>query len=342
MKKQYTSYELMQILKGIFTDPDNDFSIKEDEKVLDAHTNTYTSNIVPVDSIVDYLNLEFYTFKKDLKDFVSGANDDINVINHWIESLNRSMKASYGLVEVIGNTPMSSQDIDGGTIDGKVSIIIQADKIANLDYYLSTLRTKYIGIFEDLISDGVYYTSHIVIGNLNYDTEPFSSVLGQVVLVSFDISIAYMQKVSTYQDEKIKLSFDDTTYYDLPFTKANESIMFIGNQIIHQNRADTSGNVNNSATNTWVITFWLFDNGFINELQNKLYLYTCDKYITLDNDNNEVENARPVCPVNIPVYIKRTRNDISYIQKMVLTQFQKNYINNDFTIGTITLNRYSR
>lgn len=334
MKKQYTNYELMQIVKGIFNDSNNDFSIK---------LKNDNADIIEVDSIIDYLNVEFYTFKKDLKDFISGANDDINVLNHWISSLNNSMNATFGLVEVTNNAPLTSEDIDGGVVDGRVSIIVQADKISNLDYYITTLRNKYVGVFEDLISDNKEYNAHIVISGLNYDTEPFRSVLGQVLLVSFDISIAYMQKAQTYQNEKCLFSFDDENYYELPFSKANESLMFVGEQIIQQNKPDCSGSMNSSATNTWIITFWLFENNlFIKALQDKLYLYTCDKYITLDNNNEEVENARPICPVNIPIYIKRVRDDVTYIQKMVLSQFQKQYINNDFTIGILTLNRYAK
>lgn len=324
MKTNFTSYELMNILKGLFSS-DNDFALT----ITDSQGEGTQTN-----SILDYLNIDFYTFKKELKDL--DILEDIDNQNKWLVSLNDSMNKAYGLVEVNSNEPISSYGFDGGSVEGRVSFIIQADKVPNLEFYVSYLRNKYIGILEDLIKDNVNYTIHISIGDFNYDTEPFQSVLGQCVIVSFNITIAYMEKCYSYQDEIIEFSFDENgTYYTLPFSKGDENLIYTGRSMVMQNRADKVGNINSSITTNMDFVFWLISsNEFINKLQDLAYQTTAYK---IDNEEQTSVNN-----INTPIYVKRTYNGKTYIHKMVLLLFSKAYVNNDFTIGTIKLALYGR
>lgn len=324
MKTNFTSYELMNILKGIFSS-ENDFALT----ITDSQ-----SEQTQVNSILEYLNIDFYTFKKELKD-----NDilmDLDNQNKWLVSLNDSMNKAYALVDMTSNEPISSYNFDGGSVDGKVSIIIQADKVPNLEFYISYLRNKYIGILEDLNKDGYNYSIHISIGDFNYETEPFQSVLGQCVVVSFGITIAYMEKCYSYQDETISFSFEeDGNYYTLPFSKGDENIIFTGRTIVSQNRPDMVGTINSSITSNMDFVFWLIsNNGFIDKLQDIAYQSTALKV----NDETQSEASN----VNIPIYVKRTYKGKTYIHKMVLLLFSKAYVNNDFTIGTLKLALYGK
>ena len=332
MKKQYTSYELMQIVNGIFSDDNNDFSLT----ITDSD-----STETQVDSIEEYLNIEFYTYKKDLKEIINA--DDLDGLNHWVISLNESMNKSYGLVELTSNNPITALDINGGNVDGRITLLMQVNKVANLEYFLTTIRNKYIGTFENITSDGIDYTSHIVIGNLDYDSEPFECVLGQCVLVSFNISIAYMEQVLTYQDEDIAISFnsefDADTFEKFTFSKATETLLFTGKSMIKQNKPYLSGNINANATYTWSFTFWLNANSAITTtLEDILCKITCDRYYDIEDESYDTFDN---LPINIPVWVRRKKGNIYYYQKAILSQYQKNYVNNDFTIGSIVLNNYA-
>ena len=334
MKANFTSYELMNIVKGIFEDEENDFSIK----ITDSQ-----STETEVDSIKDYLNINFYTFKKELKD--SEILDDIDNQNMWLRSLNATLNTAYGLVDLNGNTPMSSLDFDGGAFNGKVSIIIQSDKVSNLEFYIAYLRNKYIGKLEDLDLNGNMYSVHIEIGDFSYDYEPFTSILGQCVIVSFDINVAYMEQAYSYQDETIEFGFTDDVnglFYKLAFSKANENLVFTGRGIVAQNRPDLAGSINSSVTTNMDFTFWLLkDNEFINQLQEMAYEYTYYKKVSNGTTTNGYTESKS-SEINIPIYVKRTFNGKTYLHKLLLSQFGKTYVNNDFTIGSMKLTLCAR
>ena len=60
------------------------------------------------------------------------------------------MNESYGLVEKIDEEVTASQDIDSSIITGKVTFLIQTDKVKNLDYYVTKIRNKYLGVPQDI------------------------------------------------------------------------------------------------------------------------------------------------------------------------------------------------
>lgn len=330
MKRQYTDYELKELIKSLFTD--NDFSIT---------TTDSQNNITQVDSIVDYLNIEFYTQKKDLRDSNYFNPFDIDSINQYVRSLGQSLKKGFGLVEITNNTPMTALDLDGGNLVGKVSIVIQTDRVANLDFYITYLRNKYVGIFEDIVSQDKTYTSHIVISGLD-KTEVYECALGQCITATFEISIAYLEEAETYQDDDFAISLDNTNFYSVPISRKTKSIIFTGKTQTRQDNPTQSGLVNASASVALDLTYWLIkSNMFFTELDFLMEKVSSEHYtdsmIIGNFKNNEV---------NIPIYAKTTRTypdrTYTFYHKYTITSYTKQYVNNDMTIVNLKLGTYAK
>ena len=330
MKRQYTDYELKELIKSLFTD--NDFSIT---------TTDSQNNITQVNSIVDYLNIEFYTQKKDLRDSNYFNPFDIDSINQYVRSLGQSLKKAFGLVEITNNTPMTALDLDGGNLVGKVSIVIQTDRVANLDFYITYLRNKYVGVFEDIVSQDKTYTSHIVISGLD-KTEVYECALGQCITATFEISIAYLEKAETYQDDTFTISLDNTNFYSIPISRKTKSLIFTGKTQTRQDNPTQSGLVNASASVALDLTYWLIEsNDFFNELDLLMEKASCEHY-TINSGVTPIRNNE----VNIPVYAKTTRvivdTTYTFYHKYTITSYVKQYVNNDMTIVNLKLGTYAK
>ena len=103
--------------------------------------------------LAEYLNVLFYSWKQRIVEKgVEAINEDpqLSIFEDWVQSLNFSMKEAYALVEKIDEEVVSSQDIDSATIIGKITFLIQADKIKNLDYYVTKIRNKFLGVPQDI------------------------------------------------------------------------------------------------------------------------------------------------------------------------------------------------
>ena len=99
--------------------------------------------------LAEYLNLHFYTWRNRVVDSEAGKTEPFDA---WVESLNGSLNDAYALVEITNTTAVASQDIDGAQITGRVTIIIQANKVANLDYYAGKIHNKYLGAPQDIVN----------------------------------------------------------------------------------------------------------------------------------------------------------------------------------------------
>lgn len=334
MKRQYTNYELKELVKSIFEDVNNDFAITAEDE---------NEEITSVNSIVSYLNIEFYAYKKDLRtgDYLDVYDTDS--INNWVKSLNVSMNKGFASVELTNNTPMTAYDLDGGTVNGKVNIIIQTDRVANLDFYITWLRNKYVGTFEDIVSNGTTYTSHIVIGVLEV-SEVYQCALGQCVTATFDISISYLEKAETYQDENIEFSFDNTTYYKMPISRLTKSIVFTGKTETRQLQPTTAGTMNSSVSSVYDITYWLLNsNTFMKTLDFDMEKESTYQYspTVLTPQNPYITTDGGI--VNYVIYIrtkKKNSEDTEYtfIYKTVITAYTKQVVNNDMTVVSLKLN----
>ena len=116
------------------------------EKILLIDENSGSQTDV---DLAEYLNIRFYSWKQRL---VEKGKDELelpplSVFEDWVQSLNFSMNESYALVERIDEEITASQDIDSAIYMGKVTFLVQTDKVKNLDYYITKIRTVFPFLF---------------------------------------------------------------------------------------------------------------------------------------------------------------------------------------------------
>ena len=323
------------------------------EKILliDEDNGTQTEK-----DIAEYLNIKFYNWKERLVSKGDGSIDEepaLSVFDDWVQSLNFSMNEAYALVERIDEEVTASQDIDSATITGKVTFLIQTDKIKNLDYYITKIRNSFLGVPQDIQNSfGEKINAFIMIGALTYDQEPFTMQLGECVIVSLNFRISYLADALTYSDTEISISLNgddlydedgnivdingnptDTKYLTMPITKASFQNIFATNPLPTSGRPDQTGFVA-SALST-VKTFSFFDfNKDLTMRFNDLF-WSCSAY----RKNGKITAVRDV---NIPIYIRVKSNGNSYVYKDVIDNMQKNLTNNDFNISSITVKGWGK
>lgn len=299
--------------------------------------------------LAEYLNIKFYTWKQRLvsKDTEGYEGGDLSVFEDWLASLNFSMNEAYALVEKVDEEVISSQDIDGATITGKATFIVQTDKVANLDYYVAKVRNSYVGNPQDLQNAyGENLKAYINIGALLYEQEPITMQLGECVVVSLNFSISYMADALTYNDCEIQISLDgddeydeygeivgDTKYLTMPITKTTWQNIFTSKPLPTAKRPDLTGFVASSLSVAKTMSFFDFNKTLTNRF-NELF-WTCSCY-----RKDGVVMARR--DVNIPVYVRVITGGHSYVYKDMIDNMQKTLTNNDFNISSITLKGWGK
>lgn len=300
--------------------------------------------------IAEYLNVSFYNWKERLVSKSDESIDDqptLSVFETWVQSLNFSMNEAYALVEKIDEEVTASQDIDSSTITGKITFLIQTDKIKNLDYYVTKIRNNFLGVPQDIQNSfGDKIKAFIMIGALNYDQEPFIMQLGECVVVSLNFRLSYLADALTYSDTEIQISLNGDDYYDengnivgetkyltMPITKATFQNIFGTNPIPTSLRPDLTGFVASSLSTAKTLTFFDFNKELSMQF-NDLFWRT--PAIKVDGKDKAVSN------VNIPVFIRVKSNGHSYVYKDVVENMQKSLTNNDFNISSITLRGWGK
>lgn len=336
-----------KLTKGLF-----DYENPNSETIL--LKNEATGETENVD-LAEYLNVKFYTWKERVVEKSNGGygNSELSVYEDWVQSLNMSMNEAYGLVEKIEEEIVASQDIDSASVTAKVTLLIQADKIKNLDYYLTKLRNIYIGNPQDFLnSHGEIIKTYLIVGALLYDQEPLTTQFGETMVVSFNLQINYLADALSYSDFQIQISLngDDlynsngdivdengdptaTKYLTMPITKTTLQRIFTGTPVPIAERPDMTGVVNTTLTNLGTLTFYDF-NKELTMAFNELFL-RCSAY-RVDGVLAQVQD------VNIPVFIRIIYGGHSYVYKEVLTQMEKVLNNNDFNISSITLKGWGK
>lgn len=356
MRTIFTIEDIKDIVEQIFNGNLKEYKLSKgsipyenpnSEKVLLIDEDDGTSQEV---DIAEYLNVKFYNWKERL---VSKENDGVDsnpslsVFEAWVQSLNFSMNEAYALVEKIDEEVTASQDIDSSTIIGKVTFLIQTDKIKNLDYYVTKIRNNFLGVPQDIQNSyGDKIKSFIMLGALSYDQEPFTSQLGECVVVSLNFRLSYLADALTYSDTEILISLDGDDEYDengnvqgttkyltMPITKASFQNIFGTNAVPTSSRPDLTGFIANSISNAKTLTFFDFNKDLTMKF-NDLF-WRCSA-IRVDGVLKAVED------VNIPVYIKVKSNNHFYIYKDVIENMQKSLTNNDFNISSISLKGWGK
>lgn len=339
MRTSLTVEDIKNVLEQIFNGDEND----QDILLVNEDTGERTQT-----TMVEHLNLKFYTWKERLVEKENqGYGSNLSNFDTWVQSLNMSMNEAYALVEKIDEELVTSQDIDSATITARVTAIIQADKIKNLDYYLTMLRNKYIGNPQDYQNAyGDKVKLFMVLGALLYEQEPTTYQLGECMIVSFNVVLNYLNDALAYSDLQISISLTgddtydesgnivgDTKYLTMPLTKVTWQKLFTGNPVPTITRPDITGMVMNTLSNGVTLTYYDFNKDLtlaLNDLFWRASAYRVDGVLT------------SVTSVNVPVFIKVVTGGHSYVYKEVIENMQKVITNNDFTISSISLKGWGK
>lgn len=296
--------------------------------------------------LAEYLNIKFYSWRERL---VEKSEDyaTSDVFNSWVQSLNGSMNEAYALVDIIDDEVTTSQDIDSATKIAEVTFIIQADKVANLDYYVNKLRNQYIGVPQTIQNSyGEKVKAFYLLGILIYDQEPFASPLGQTVVVKMNMRISYLSDAFTYNDTKVEISLDgddeydengdvvgQTKYSEMPIMKITWQSIVQSTALPTQERPDITGFLGTSISTVKTFSYYDFNKGIALRLND---LFWSLGAIMIDGVSSHKQE------VNIPVFIRITSNGHSYVYKDMIDNIQKVISNNDFNISSITLKGFGK
>ena len=342
MKTTFTSEDLKNLIEQIFngnlrqslaSKGSVSYSNPNSEPIIfiDAETNEQTSK-----DLAEYLDVHFYNWKERLVE-TSDPYYEKKFVNFedWVESLNGSMHESYALVEKLDEEIVASQDIDSASITGKITFLVQADKIKNLEYYVTKIRNLYLGNPEDLQNSyGDIVKAYLLIGTLVYDQEPLMTQLGETVIVSCNFRLSYLNDALTYSDVQVSISLDnEANYYTMPITKATYQDIFAIDAVPRNGRPDLTGVVATTCTMVKALSFYDYNkdlNKLLNEKFWGLSAYKVDDVV------------KSASEVNIPVFIKVVTGGHTYIYKDVIEQMEKVVTDNDFNVCSISLRTWGK
>lgn len=355
MRTNFTIEDIKNIIDTIFNG--NLWQSKVSKGTI-AYKNPNSEKILLIDEedgtrvekdLAEYLNIKFYNWKQRL---IEKGKDDrelppLSVFEDWVQSLNFSMNEAYALVERIDEEITASQDIDSATYMGKVTFLIQTDKIKNLDYYITKIRNAFVGVPQEIQNSyGDIVKAFIMIGSLTYDEEPFTMQLGECIVASLNFRISYLNNAQTYSDTEIEISLNgddtydengnivgNTKYLKMPITKATFQNIFASNPLPTSARPDQTGFVATSLSTAKTFSFFDFNKELtmqFNDLFWSCSAYRINGVVTLPKD------------VNIPVFIRVKSNGKSYVFKDMVDNMQKNLTNNDFNISSITVKGWGK
>lgn len=291
----------------------------EEISLIDPEDNSRQNS-----DLATYLNVHFYNWKERLNEVTKAGG-----LDEWVKSLNYSMNEAYALVEKLDEEVTPSQDIDNATIIGKITFFVQTDKLKNLDYYVSKIRNKYLGVPQDIQNAfGDMIKAYISLGALVYEQEPIMTQLGEMVVVASNFRISYLTDAQTWSDTKIEISLDNgVKYLEMPITKLTRQNIFTSNPLPTQEKPNLTGFVATSMSTAMTLSFYDFNKELTNALNDLFYSMAA---ISIDGE------PTPIYDVNVPVYFRITNNGKTYVFKEMIDNMQKVMTNSDFNISSIT------
>lgn len=351
-----TAEDIKNIWQGIFNGTDIP-ERQADGSIVTRRDNPNSETILLVNEdgerenidLAEYLGIKFYTWKERLvetKDEGGGAAP-YSAFDDWVRSIEFSLSQAYALVELVDEEVTTSQDIDNAVKAGRITFLIQSDKVKNLDYYVTKIRNNYIGNPEQIMNAyGDTVTAYLLLGTLMYDEEPATTQYGECVRVSAGFKISYMSDALNYSDQRIEISLDGDDEYDaegnvvgeskfltVPITKQSWQAIFTSNAIPTSERPDLTGFL--ATTLSVVKTFTFFDfNKTLTQRLNDIF-WRCGAY-RVDGIVSEAQD------VNIPVYVRVTTAEHSYVFKDMIDNIQKVITNSDFNVSSLTLKGWGR
>lgn len=327
MRAYFSNDDLRKLIEDVYKES----TIAVD--LVDADTGEKTES-----DFATYLDIDFYswwTHPETMREVLQDEGG--NIKDAWKKSLNWSLGKSYALVEQTDEETILSQDISGATIFGRCTFLIDSSKIADAEKYFRYLKNKYTGkpITRETI-DGSNVVGYLTLGVFLYDQEPQLTQLGEVIVATMNIKFNYLALAGTYDNVKLAISLDGDIpahYKDMPMIKYTWQNIFTKESVPTAQRVDDAGFIVKAISRAITISFYDFDNDLINAL-NEIF-WNIGAY-SIDSVIQTMQN------VNIPVWLKATIGNKVRVYKCVLTDMQKVFANNEFTISSITLNGWGK
>lgn len=337
MRTLFTSEDSKNYIAQLFADNTESILLTD----IDTGKQTETD-------IAEYLNIKFYAWKNRVISKGENPYEQTEYMDFdtWVESLNLSLNEAYALVELLDEEVVASQDIDYASKKGRVTFLIQANKIELLDYYVAKIKNNLLG--KPVETTNVYgekLKMFTALGILSYEQEPTVTQMGEVILASFNFTLAYLNNALAFSDTKVELSLDgddeypdgkipsNTVYFEIPLTRMSWQNIMTSQPLPTVDRPDLTGFCVSAISTVKTLTFFDFDNQYslaFNDLFWKTTARVIDGVVQTKKD------------VNIPVWVRITSNGHFYVYKDIIDKMEKIFVNNDFTISSITLKGWGK
>jgi len=326
--------------KSVFTTQDVkniiDNAFKEHTELVNIITKNYQDQetVEQVD-LKEYLNIQFYNFVHNIGIQKNQEKRD-DEYDSWKSSLNMALNRSYALVETTDENATISPDIDFVEKSGQITFIVQERKINQLDYYIQKLRSIYLGQPQKIKNNfGETLNLYLLIGTLQYDSEPQTTGYGKTIECSVGFKITYLTNALTYSDYDISLSFDNSNYMHLPFNELSMQIIFANDALPKYNKSDLAGIRNKTASFVCSVSFYDFLKPVFYEINKRFMSFACNKLNGQD---------LPAQDINETVYLKikvnkgdETNDSDEYLFLCTYDNIQKKIENASYSNMSLTL-----
>ena len=236
-------------------------------------------------SVLDALNLDFYTFKyrplatlNIITDLINKGAQSVNMLS----ALNRAFCLLYlGQIKRV-----FAKDNDTFEVPVNLEFWIQTSKVKLLEMLVSECNIGLIGNRLTVDFGEEQRKIAIQFGNLNVIDVVTGQPCGEMTAVSCECTMVVSPNISTYQDYSISVNWatnPQNTPVEMPvFSFLAESVA-TAKGVPYMVNPRTTGIINLSNSKTFTFGFYGFENEFVKHLRKKLLLTTDDS-----DDNNEV------------------------------------------------------
>ncbi len=326
MRSYFTNEDIKNLIEDVYKDNTIEVDLKDEE----------TGEKTPVD-MVEHLGIKFYSWWNHEQSAVEALiNNGGDIQEAWKDSITDSIGKGAALIEQLDEETILSQDIEGGTLLGRITFLVDANKITELEYYLRYLKNLYIGnpITRET-SNGMQVVGYLTLGILLYDQEPQTTQFGESIVATINFKWNYLKLAGTYSDIKLSLSLTglNGAYKEMPMIKYTWQNIFTKESVPIANKVDDTGVIIKAISRVVTISYYDFENDLINALNEQFWdigAYSIDGVVQGIKD------------VNIPVWLKVQKGNKTRIYKCVIADMQKVLANNEFTISSITLNGWGK
>ncbi len=294
----FTSKDIMNIMENVF---------KENTETISIESFGETKEV----DICSYLDVDFYTYKKDT-------------------TVGNTHSKNFALVEALEEEATISPDIDFVEKTGKITFLMQESKAGVLEYYLQKIRNKYIGVPEKIMNNyGETLNAYLLFGIMQYEEAPETVSSGRSIICSIGFKITYLTNALTYSDYDISLSFDNEKYYQIPINEISMQIIFANDQLAKYSRNDLAGIRNKTCSFVISMSFYDFIRPLTELINEKFMIFTATKK---NGQDIGIQN------INETIYLKiKINNENEYLILCTYDNIQKRMENASYSSTSLTL-----